>query len=241
MLDTLCIVDQRLRSYDCDLTACCPREGRLVDADEALRVRALFVEQGSAPLSSREDLVSALAQRSPEDPLRERVARTRDGVIARLPSGQEVRVERFLDDVRAWGAEPRSTVTLARLVVIAGWLCASVRTRDLLLRALTVDGDLTLLAAARSVLGEAIRCSSEKDAAPAASVLAVCAWVSGDGAAARVALDRAFASDASYSLAALVSAALDAGAPPWTWTEMMGDLSVAAILGESDRDDDADD
>ena len=149
-------------------------------------------------------------------------------------------MERFLDDVRAWGAEPRSTVTLARLVVIAGWLCASVRTRDLLLRALTVDGDLTLLAAARSVLGEAIRCSSEKDAAPAASVLAVCAWVSGDGAAARVALDRAFASDASYSLAALVSAALDAGAPPWTWTEMMGDLSVAAILGESDRDDDAD-
>jgi hypothetical protein len=240
MLDALCISGQRLRSYVCDLSACCPREGRVVDATEGLRVRALFVEQGSAPLAKREDLLTALAERPADDPLRARIARSRDGIVSRLPAGVEVRVTQHVEDLRAWGAEPRGSTTLARLVVVAGWLCASVRSRDLLLRSLTVGGDLGLLAAARSVLGESVRCASGVEVAPVASVLAVCCWVSGDGAAARVALDRAFESDPGYSLAGLVSAALDHGAPPWTWTQMMGELSVAAILGEDDLDDDPD-
>jgi hypothetical protein len=240
VLDSLCVVGQRLRSYDCLTTACCPLEGRVVDEAEALRVRALFVEQGSAPLASRADLVAGLAERPIDDPVRERVARGRDAIVARLPAGAEVRVHRFVDDLRVWGAEPRGTATLARLVVVAQLLCSTVRSRDLTLRSLTVDADLDLLAAARSVLGEAVRCSSGVEVAPVASVLAVCCWVSGDGAAARIALDRAFESDPSYSLAALVSAALDTGAPPWTWTELMADLSIAAILGEDVVDDEPD-
>jgi hypothetical protein len=66
--------------------------------------------------------------------------------------------------------------------------------------------------------------------APLATVLAVCAWVSGAGAAARVALDRAVEVEPAYSLAGLVTAALDAGTPPWTWSAMMADLSVDEIL-----------
>ena len=71
-----------------------------------------------------------------------------------------------------------------------------------------------------------------------AAVLAVCAWVDGDGAAARVALDRALDADPAYSLAGLVAAALDTGTPPWTWVSMMSEVSVAEILGHESWDAD---
>jgi hypothetical protein len=50
-------------------------------------------------------------------------------------------------------------------------------------------------------------------AAPA-SLLAFCAWQSGDGALANVALDRALADSPRYSMALLLRDALDGGAPP---------------------------
>jgi len=50
-------------------------------------------------------------------------------------------------------------------------------------------------------------------AAPA-SLLAFCAWQAGNGALANVALDRAFADDPGYTMAALLRQALNAGAPP---------------------------
>ncbi|MDA8434615.1 MAG: DUF4192 domain-containing protein [Actinomycetales bacterium] len=235
-LDAVCVVGDRIRSYWCLDLACCPAEGRLVDSGEALRVRSLLVEQGSAPLSSREELVRGLAPRDADDPVRQAVDDARDAVLIRMPAGTEIRVDRFVDDVRELGLDPRNRAALTRLVVVAGWLCATIRSRDLLLRALTVDPDPTVLHTARTVLGEAVRCASGPDAAPVASVLAVCAWVAGDGAAARVALDRALDADPSYSLAALVAAALDAGTPPWTWVSLMSELSVDAILGR-DADD----
>jgi hypothetical protein len=236
-LDALCVVGDRIRSYWCLDLGCCPAGGRLVDAGETLRVRSLLIEQGSAPLASREDLVRGLAARRPDDPVREAVEDARDAVLIRMPAGTERRVERFVDDLRELGRDPRDRASLVRLVVVAGWLCASIRPRDLLLRALTADPDPVVVHTARTVLGEAVRCSSGPEVAPVASVLAVCAWVAGDGAAARVALDRALDADPSYSLAGLVAAALDAGTPPWTWVSLMNELSIDAILGR-DVDDD---
>jgi hypothetical protein len=231
-LDAVCVVGDRLRSYWCLDLACCPPEGRVADSGEALRVRSALVEQGSAPLASREDLVRALSPREPDDPVRRAVEEARDGIVIRMPAGTEQRVERFVDDVRDLDLDPRNHAVLTRLVVTAGWLCATIRSRDLLLRALTLDPDPDVVNTARTVLGEAVRCASGTDVAPVASVLAVCAWVTGDGAAARVALDRALDADPTYSLAALVEAALDAGTPPWSWVELMGGISVAAILGQ---------
>ena len=236
-LDAVCVVGDRIRSYWCGDHACCPPEGRVVDPHEALRVRALLVEQGSSPLSSREDLVRALAPRRPDDPVRQEVDRARNPVVIRMPSGTEARVDRFVDGIRDLGLEPRNSATLARLVVMAGWLCTTIDSRDLLLRALTVDPEPDVVATARTVLGEAVRCSSGKAVAPVASVLAVCSWVAGDGAAARVALDRALDADPSYSLAVLVAAALDTGAPPWMWVSLMSEISVAEILGQEPGDD----
>ena len=230
-LDAVCVVGDRIRSYWCLDPACCPPEGRLVDPGEALRVRSLLVEQGSAPLASREDLVRGLAPRDPDDPVRRAVDDARDAVLIRMPAGAEGRVDRFVDDLRELGLDPRNQAGLTRLVVTAGWLCATIRSRDLVLHALTADPDPAVVHAARTVLGEAVRCASGPDVAPVASVLAICAWVAGDGAAARVALDRALDAEPSYSLAGLVTAALDAGTPPWTWVSLMSELSVDAILG----------
>ena len=97
---------------------------------------------------------------------------------------------------------------------------------------MTVEADPQVLTAARGILTEAVRCASGPEVAAVASVLGVCAWVQADGAAARVALDRALDADPAYSLASLLSAALDGGIPPWSWVEMMAETSVEEILGE---------
>jgi hypothetical protein len=57
------------------------------------------------------------------------------------------------------------------------------------------------------------RAPSPLDAAPA-TLLAICAWLRGDGAMANIALDRALDGDPGYSLAGLLADALAACVPP---------------------------
>jgi hypothetical protein len=57
------------------------------------------------------------------------------------------------------------------------------------------------------------RAPTPLDAAPA-TLLAVSAWLRGDGALANVALDRALGSEPGYTLAGLLRTALDACLPP---------------------------
>ena len=115
-------------------------------------------------------------------------------------------------------------------------LCAAIAPRDLLLKALTGASEPGLLPRARQVLGESVRCATRASRAPVAAVLAVCSWVDGDGAAARVALDVSLRADPAYSLAVLVSAALDHGVPPWDWVAIMSDLEVDEIVSAAGGD-----
>ena len=65
--------------------------------------------------------------------------------------------------------------------------------------------------------------------APPATLLAFAAWLSGDGALAWCALDRARAADPDYSMATLVERALTCAVPPSTWEPMTEDgLSLFA-------------
>jgi hypothetical protein len=228
--DALCVVGDRVRSYLCDDVVCCPLEGRRVDPSESLRINAAFVARGSAPLPSRDDLAASIAARPDDDPLVREVEGTRMllGDCEAMLSVPDV--ESFLQGLLAWGGPGGGSHLLAPLTALATALCQRIRSRDLLLRALAVDCRPHQLELARAVLAEAVRCALPEEAAPVASVLAVTAWLCGDGALARVALDRAFACDPAYSLAGLVSAALDHGTPPWEWATMMRDLSVEAIL-----------
>jgi hypothetical protein len=228
-VDALCVVAERWRSYWCFDLRCCPVEGSAIDPDEALLASAMFIEQGSAPLDSRAELVASLEPRAAQDLVRVRVG----ALLAGSPPVADDLVADVDDYVRAlarWGQDPSDSGELERLAARAVGICSYVRSRDLLLRALTADGDRDLLVHTRAVLSESVRCVAPDHLAPVATVLAVCAWVSGAGATARVALDRAFDGDPAYSLAGLVSAALDAGTPPWTWAAMMADITVEEIL-----------
>jgi hypothetical protein len=75
-------------------------------------------------------------------------------------------------------------------------------------------------------------------AAPAA-LLAFVAWQSGDGALANVALDRALADNARYSMAVLLRDALDSGAPPSMARLPMTPEDVAAAYDAAEAAEDA--
>jgi len=53
----------------------------------------------------------------------------------------------------------------------------------------------------------------------------------GDGARARIALDRACLADPGYTLALLIGGMLDHGQPPWTWRAALAELPRAACRG----------
>ena len=235
--DAVCVVGGRLRSYWCESDSCCPPEGRPARWSESLAVEAELVGLGSAPLASREALESTLDPLPLDDTFVVGVAdalrRRRERVV-----GSDVdEMNRCLIWL-ATGAPAGDIDAVADLILV----CSRIRTRDLLLRALTVDCTDETRSAARTRLVEAVRAVPDEYVAPVASVLAVCAWMRGEGAAARVAVERALAVDPAYSLAGLLSAALDAGTPPWTWRAMMADLTEGEILagGRSGSDVDLD-
>ena len=66
--------------------------------------------------------------------------------------------------------------------------------------------------------------------APAATLLAFAAWLSGDGALAWCALDRARTADPDYSMAALVERALTCAVPPSSW-EPLTEESLSLFAG----------
>ncbi|MCW2742588.1 MAG: uncharacterized protein JWR45_3010, partial [Blastococcus sp.] len=104
-------------------------------------------------------------------------------------------------------AEPGSVQRLSdRHVARLAWALRDIDLRD---RALALA--LGRSAAAAEVLWTELtrRAPAPLDAAPA-TLLAVTAWVRGDGALANVALERALASEPSYTFAALLRSALDA-------------------------------
>jgi hypothetical protein len=231
--DSVCVVGDRVRSYLCESPGCCPPEGTVADPSEVLRIQAALVGVGSAPLPSREALVDALAARPDGDPVREAVEHARPGALARQPSDVIEQVESFLHAVARWDRQRDASDRerrFTRLVATAGLLVTAIAPRDYLLRELAVECDSQHVEAVRSVLAEAVRCTSGPELAGLAAVLAVAAWLTGDGAAARVALDRSLDADPTYSLAHLVTEALDHGLPPWSWRESMRGLTAEAIL-----------
>lgn len=234
--ELVCVVGDRVRSYLCDSLACCPVEGTALDASEALRLSASLVGSGSAPLRSREAIVEALLPRAADDPVRLAVAHARPGALARQSPDMVEQVESFLHAVARWGRhrdERDSTLRFNRLVATAGLVVTDLAARDYLMRELAVECDRPVLEAVRAVLVEAVRCADVGELAALAAVLGVTAWMAGDGAAARVALDRALEADPAYRLAHLVLQALDGGLAPWSWRESMRGLTAEAILAAS--------
>jgi hypothetical protein len=238
----------RYWSYVCRDPACCPPEGTPFDVTDHPAARTLRAT-GSRVLADREALAATLAATSgAQGAAMRRATRQCLAGVAKCAAR--------LDRAGMHVAVPRLTATLGQVAVLgaieryradgvvpaehAAWLTVAlrqVRVRDdawsrmdpghqsAHLRLWT---DLTRLARPGFV------------AAPA-SLLAFVAWQAGDGALANVALDRALADNARYSMALLLREALDSGAPPSMARLPMTPEEVAAAYDAAEDAGDAED
>jgi hypothetical protein len=213
--EALLVRDGRWWSYDCDRACCAPGAGtplpsgasplaaaavltgQVVEADRAALVRRI------APVGFLAAAGMAAACDEVGDELARRTAQlgwdvvadeSWAAVLAAVANAEPGRVERLRD----------------RQVARLAWGLRDVDLRD---RALALV--LGRSAAAAEVVWTELtrRAPAPLDAAPA-TLLAVCAWVRGDGGLANVALDRALTSEPSYTFAVLLRSALDACLPP---------------------------
>jgi hypothetical protein len=238
----------RYWSYVCRDPACCPPEGTPFDVTDHPAARTLRAA-GSRVLADRDALAATLAATSGAQgaAMRRATRRCLAGVA---------KCATRLDRAGTHVAVPRLTATLGQVAVLgaieryraagvvpaehAAWLTVAlrqVRVRDDAWARMDPEHqgahlrlwtDLTRLARPGFV------------AAPA-SLLAFVAWQAGDGALANVALDRALADNARYSMALLLREALDSGAPPSMARLPMTPEEVAAAYDAAEAAEDAED
>jgi len=235
---------QRYWSYLCADPGCCPPEGTPFDIADHPVARAM-ADAGARILASRDELAAMIAPADGEvgEAMRratrqaeERAAR----LVARVArSGRRASARRL---IAAAGLEAVAEVigryrageqvgpeAAAWLTVVLrdprvrddAWARMQPEHRAAHLRLWT---DLTRMARPGYV------------AAPA-SLLAFVAWQSGNGALANVALDRALADDARYSMARLLRQAIDSGVPPSMARLPMTPEEVAASYDDLEADE----
>ncbi len=230
--DALRIDGGRWWSLLCTDARCCPPEGREVEAETASAVAAEFTLVGRAPLATRESLEASLAP----DQVSQALVGVALAAAPPVPAGaareswRDARIASaltLLDGAPA--AVPRRAEHVADL--LSG--LDDVRVRDTVLWEFS-HADPGLLPALLDRLSWALRSAPAGHVAPVASCTAIVAWLLGDGARARIAVDRACHDDAEYSLALLLAASLAAGLPPSAWRESMAALTHDACRHGAD-------
>lgn len=215
VVDAIWVRSGRWRSYRCRRPDCCPPGGTAVDASAVPELAAAAAWMGEAVLDSREDLERSLAPLGAD--LRAELDRTFEWVGRRLI---EELAQRGWDAVASDSRKLLSSAVSARVEASAELAPADVARLALGLADVAVrDAALAWVGtdlehAAESLWVELVRRATPPyDSAPA-TLLAVHAYLRGNGAYARIALDRALASDPGYSFARLLAEGLDRGVPP---------------------------
>jgi hypothetical protein len=221
LIEVLRVAEGRYWSYLCTKPGCCPAEGTPFDPG-AESVAAALAAEGPV-LSSRNELAATIAPVGGEtaDVMRHATARAMHRaaeLLARSPQTEQ-------------GISTRSELVLAGLDAVTqaiacyrrgGQLSAGddVAWLTLVLREPQVC-DITwsrMLPEHRKahlrLWTDLIRLAQPGYVAAPASMLALVAWQSGNGALASVTLDRALADDPTYHLAKLLRQMIDSGAPP---------------------------
>lgn len=214
--DALLVRGGRWWSYLCDEPSCCPPDGTPVPAtDERLLASAAL--DGRGILTDRDALVASLAPPDDADAVRAELAAA---AARRRPRRREV-VAAFRAALRAGPGE--------RVVDAAGLVVAlqEVRLRDEV-ALLALDDAEGLLALLVTLAGRSVPPYD----VPVCALVALCAWLRGDGALANVALDRALAADPAYSMALLLRAGLDGQLPPSAVRSWLRE--TRAVLGRRD-------
>jgi hypothetical protein len=248
--DVLRVTADRYWSYACGDEACCPPDGVPFDA-AADPAEAAGLARVGPVLASRADLAARVAPLGgiAAESMRQATRRAEQHVArllakvrrsARLGAARHLIAAEGLTAVGAMitryrdGGRFTTDDEIARIIVALrdvrvrddAWARMDPAHREAHLRLWT---DVTRRARPRYV------------AAPAA-LLAFVAWQCGDGALANVALDRALADDAGYSMALLLRQVIAAGAPPSLARLPMTPEEVAASYdgGEGPDVDDRD-
>ena len=224
VLDLLHVSSSSWRSLMCDDIDCCPAEGHALH-NTTTDIDAEFVFAGSAPFESRERMEQALMPRDLGA-----LVEQRDAAFAGIgeePAGMtaETRSESVNALVtRIMDSRELTFPEMAQACAVLSW----IRTRDGFLRKLFDQPELR--PHTRSHLVSLTSCAPDHHRAPVATVLAGCAWLDGNGALARIALDCALDADASYSLARLLDMALTHGVPPHVWSDSLEAVSYDQCL-----------
>ena len=199
-------------SYRC-MRACCPAAGAPVEPASP-SVVATYAYDGRAVLASRAELVESV---TPQLPLGAAIARRlQEAAFAELDDrGDPVsELARWAAALDAWEQRPTTLPPADVAALAVGLHLVSVRDA-------VASWGLRRHDALLGLLGQLCRAVVPPDDAPLCSVLAWVAYSQGNGALARVALDRALATDPSYSLAQLLLAALAGMLPPGKVREVM--------------------
>jgi hypothetical protein len=212
-------------SYDCPDPCCAPGAGTALPAGTSA-LAAASVVSGAVLAGSRAELEARIA--APDGPERAQVAAAcLDHAAARAARARAIGwpavgdqawavVREAVTRRRSSGLAALVRLSPAELAEIVWGLCdTTVRDRAL---ALSLGDDAT---AAEDLWAECTRrAPTPLDAAPA-TLLAVSAWLRGDGAMANVALDRALDSDPGYPLADLLARGLAACLSPAELRELI--------------------
>jgi len=240
--DRLVVRNGRWRSLDCHNPSCCPPQGSPVPKPaDVPGIVAEFVGQGISPHPDREALARQL-EPGPDAVAVARVLRSRQKAMAKAVGNQEVsRAELFAVWPRI--LNPNAAAISPEDAALAAMSLLDIEIRDGLVAWLS-PGTLNInelndevqelfcglepawgeehcdpasLAAQNAVQDRLVRlCAMLPDhvAAPALSVLASFTWWRGDGALARVALDRTLRCDPGYRLAQLLLKMVDLAIRP---------------------------
>jgi hypothetical protein len=219
LTEILRTADGRYWSYLCTTPGCCPPEG--TPFDPAARPAASLAAEGPV-LASRDELAATIA------PVNAKTVTMRRATARAEQRAADLRTRSAPARQRA---RARSQIVLAGLDAVAraincyrqgGQLPAGSRAAwlALVLRDQRVRDDAwarmlpEYRAAHLRLWRDLTRLAQPGYVAAPASLLALVAWQSGNGALANLALDRALADDPAYQMADLLREGIDSGAPP---------------------------
>jgi hypothetical protein len=210
MRDAMLVGAQRWWSYDCPSACCRPDRGnRLPEGTSELA--AASVASGVVVADSREELAARIAPGPRAAGMSAVVRRVAAEAVVRLQViGADATAEESWAAVQAGLAHTRAGTALSdRAMARLLWGLRDVVVRDRALQ-LALDED----PAVESLWTDCV-CRAPRKYVPApATLLAVVAWLRGNGAMAAVALDRALAAQRTYRMAGLLREGLRQCVPP---------------------------
>jgi len=223
VLDVLSVLDGRWRSLLCESAACCPPGGNAIPDPEQLPVVAQLVAAGRVARSSRAALIADVAG----DPKRQaEVQRHLDELAAGTPEVPAVQLQRWLEyrSPSATGSGRPTALRSAQLLTAL----RDVRVRDTLMGVIAEDPT-----GVEPLLAWLVSGCPPAEAAPVLTLIALPAWLRGNGARAAQLLELALSADPEYRLAQLLDCGLAAGLPP---AEIAAICRSAAAAGAKDVD-----